>query len=94
MDKLETQVQVVVFCRDHHLPAEVVGRWVWINFPSKPDRPTRQMLKNAGFRWSPKRMQWYHTCGCRSYGRGGPDPRYRYGSIRVESIPVDDEVAA
>ena len=93
MDKLETQVEVVVFCRDHALPAEVVGRWIWINFPDKPALEVRQLLKAAGFRWSSKREQWYHICGCRSYGRGGPDPRTRYGSIRVESIPAD-EVAA
>ncbi len=93
MDKLTTQVEVVVFCREHHLPAEVVGRWCWIKFASKPGADVRQLLKDAGFRWSPKREQWYHTCGCRSYGRGGPDPRCRYGSIRVESIPAD-EVAA
>lgn len=93
MDKLTTQVEVVVFCRDHELPAEVVGRWIWIDFPSKPALEVRQLLKAAGFRWSPKREQWYHTCGCHSYGRGGPDPRTRYGSIRVDEPEAIDSAA-
>ena len=93
MERLTSIVDVVVFCREHGLPADVVGRWVWIRFDRKPGREVRRVLKAAGFRWSSKREQWYHTCGCRSYGRGGPDPRFRYGSIRVESIPAD-EVAA
>ncbi len=94
MDKLTTQVEVVLFCREHNLPAEVVGRWIWIRFDRKPALEVRQLLSAAGFGWSWKRRQWFHKCGCNSYGRGGPDPRTRYGSIRVESIAVDDEVAA
>ncbi len=93
MSKPETQVQVVIFCRENHLPAEVVGRWVWIRFDEKPSLGVRQTLKAAGFRWSSKREQWYHRCGWNRTGRGGPDPRYRYGSVSVNQISTDDVAA-
>ena len=86
MERLTSMMDVVAYCREHRLPAEVVGRWVWIRFDRKPGPEVRRILKAAGFRWSSKREQWYHTAGCRSYGRGGPDPRTRYGSIPVGEI--------
>lgn len=90
MDKPETQLQVASFCREHQLPqAEIVGRWIWIRFDRRPGREVRRVLKSGGFRWSPKREQWYHRCGWHRTGRGGPDPRTRYGSVRVDQLSAD-----
>ena len=56
-------IEVLEFCKSQNLPARVVGRWVWIEFDSKPDAEIRQALKDFGFRWSRRRSQWSHNCG-------------------------------
>ena len=77
---------VVRFCQEHNLPADVVGRWVWVRFQSKPDPETRNLLKGAGFRWVRKRGQWAHHCGYRTrYNPALADPRDKYGAIPVNA---------
>ncbi len=88
-DKLIDLVDVVQFCKDHDIPADVVGRWVWVKFDEKPDLETRDLLKSAGFRWVRIRGQWAHNCGYQSR-RGKGNPRYKYGSIPVSAITRDD----
>jgi hypothetical protein len=75
-------IQVITFCKAHDLPAEVVGRWVWLEFESKPSQEIRDLLKGAGFRWVAKRGKWAHNCGhhCR---HGAGDPRAKYGAVPV-----------
>jgi hypothetical protein len=34
-------------------------QWTWVGFPEKPPEPVRTVMKQAGFRWSRKREQWY-----------------------------------
>ncbi len=53
-------IEVLEFRKELDLPARVVGRWVWIEFDSKPDAEIRQALKDFGFRWSRRRGQWSH----------------------------------
>lgn len=77
-----TTFEVAEWCRAHAIPAEVVGRWVWVKFENKPDDSTRDALKARGFRWVKARSQWAHACGIRSR-RGPGDPRERYGSVPV-----------
>ena len=57
--------------------ARVVGRWVWVEFPSKPAPEAIAFLKSAGFRWNRVRKVWQHSCGW--YARQAPyDPRMKY----------------
>ena len=56
-------LEVLEFCKARDLPARVVGKWVWIEFESKPGADVRQSLKDIGFHWSHRRQQWSHSCG-------------------------------
>ncbi|MFH1881296.1 MAG: hypothetical protein ABIL62_01125 [Planctomycetota bacterium] len=64
-NKSKSIIEVLEFCKAGNLPARVVGRWVWIDFPTKPSAEVRQSLKDFGFRWSHRRQQWSHNCGCK-----------------------------
>jgi hypothetical protein len=59
--------------------AEVVGRWVWVQFREVPAAELRRQLAQFGFHWNNTRQAWQHPCGlwrdAASY-----DPRRRYGS--------------
>ena len=67
------------------LPASIrekcylVGRWVWCEFKTKPDRGVIDSLRAAGFRFNGKRKLWQHSCGVRSRRATGYDPRSYYG---------------
>ncbi len=75
-------IEVVEFCKQHQLDAELVGRWVWVTFDSKPNAEIRQELKDFGFRWSPKRGKWAHNCGHPSRSStGNPWLKYRHCKI-------------
>ncbi len=63
MTDQKTIVEVLEFCKIQALPARVVGKWVWIKFPDKPNATIRHNLKDFGFRWSKRRQQWAHNCG-------------------------------
>ena len=43
--------------------AEVVGKWVWVQFRETPAPELRQMLAQLGFHWNRKRQAWQHPCG-------------------------------
>ncbi len=88
-DRLQELPDVIEFCKVHGFPADVVGRWVWIQFDSKPDADTRTLLKAAGFRWVKARMQWAHNCGYHSR-KGKGNPRWKYGSVPVSAITRDE----
>ena len=79
----KTIFEVLEYCKVQALPARVVGKWVWIEFESKPSAEIRQGLKDMGFRWSRRRGQWAHNCGhssrpARSYR---PWDKYRTTSL-------------
>lgn len=78
-------VAVVEFCIANGFPASVVGRWVWVSFPEKPAPETIAILKEAGFRWAPRRLSWLHPCGVFT-GRGRGDPRAKYGEVPVSEM--------
>ena len=81
---LENIIDVLEFCRANDLPARVVGRWVWIAFESKPDQEVRNLLKSAGFRWSPRRGQWAHNCGQSSKPASGYRPWDKYRTVSLD----------
>jgi len=43
--------------------AEVVGKWVWVQFRETPAPELRQMLAQLGFHWNRERQAWQHPCG-------------------------------
>jgi hypothetical protein len=66
--------------------AEVVGKWVWIQFADKqPSRVTRS-LSELGFHWNNSRQSWQHPCGTRTDDRATYDPRKRYGSYFAADV--------
>ncbi|HMP82588.1 MAG TPA: hypothetical protein PKA41_07760 [Verrucomicrobiota bacterium] len=60
--------------------AEVVGRWVWIQFSEQPAIETRQQLAELGFHWNNARQSWQHPCGLYRDRRVSFDPRRKFGS--------------
>ena len=76
-------IEVLEFCKAQNLPARVVGRWVWIEFDSKPSTEIRQSLKDIGFHWSKRRGQWSHSCGhnCRPARSYRPWDKYQTISL-------------
>ncbi len=75
--------EVVAFCRQHGLVGSVVGKWVWVFFDEKPDEAVRKVLKDFGFRWSPRRGGWAHNCGTpsRSASKSSPFEKYEVQPI-------------
>lgn len=81
-------VDVVAWCQDAKIPAELVGRWIWVSFPTKPEAAIRARLIAAGFRWVKARAAWAHSCGIRS--RKSPhNPKDVYGTIPTSELVVD-----
>lgn len=60
--------------------AEVVGRWVWIQFAQQPEVETRRQLAQLGFHWNNTRQAWQHPCGVFRDRRIRFDPRRKFGS--------------
>ncbi|HUU15862.1 MAG TPA: hypothetical protein VMW72_01830 [Sedimentisphaerales bacterium] len=77
-------IEVLEFCKAQNLPARVVGKWVWIKFESKPSAEIRQALKDFGFRWSPRRGQWSHSCGYSSRPARSYRPWDKYRTISLD----------
>ena len=60
--------------------AEVVGKWVWIQFTDKQPPTVTRVLAELGFHWNNTRQTWQHPCGTINEERATYDPRKRYGS--------------
>jgi len=61
--------------------AEVVGKWVWVQFSETPPAEIRQKLAQLGFHWNRERQAWQHPCGTFRDSASSQDPRERYGSF-------------
>jgi hypothetical protein len=59
--------------------AEVVGKWVWIQFTDKQPSDVTRVLAEFGFHWNNRRQSWQHPCGTIPEP-ADYDPRQRYGS--------------
>jgi hypothetical protein len=59
--------------------AQVVGKWVWIQFAEKQPPQVTAVLAQLGFHWNNKRQCWQHPCGVLTEG-SPDDPREKYGS--------------
>ena len=60
--------------------AEVVGKWVWIQFSDKQPPTVTSVLAEFGFHWNNTRRVWQHPCGAIRKERAAFDPRKRYRS--------------
>ena len=82
--KSKSILEVLEFCQELKLPARVVGKWVWIQFESKPSAEIRQSLKAMGFRWSRRREQWANNCGHPTKPARGYRPWDKYKTTMLE----------
>ena len=57
--------------------AQVVGKWIWIQFTDKQPREVTGKLAEFGFHWNNKRQVWQHPCGALTEGTAS-DPRQKY----------------
>ena len=84
--------------RFKHLTIEICGWWVWIHGSVKGDAAIPH-LKAAGYKWAPKKQQWYYP-GIPSSNRqekGMEDIRARHGSefvSRKDARAADIELTA
>jgi len=69
--------------------AEVVGKWVWIQFSDKQPPTVTSVLAELGFHWNNKRQSWQHPCGQYRDKRATFDPRQKYASY----FPADRKAA-
>ena len=69
--------------------AQVVGKWVWIQFADKQPRDITAQLAQFGFHWNNKRQVWQHPCGPVTVDASPEDPRARYGAFH----PADQQPA-
>jgi len=60
--------------------AEVVGKWVWIQFADKQPHHVTRVLAELGFHWNAARQAWQHPCGLHRHEAATFDPRKVYGS--------------
>ena len=65
--------------------AEVVGKWVWIQFAEKQPREVTASLAQFGFHWNNTRQTWQHPCGALTQGSPG-DPRAKYGARHAADL--------
>ena len=68
--------------------AEVVGKWVWIQFDDKQPPQVTVTLSQLGFHWNNRRQAWQHPCG-EITDSSNFDPRRKYGSY----FPADRQAA-
>jgi hypothetical protein len=67
--------------------AEVVGKWIWLEFPKASHRAAANTLWRLGFHWNQRRCVWQHPCGaCAPYAAHPNDPRTKYGSYFAADV--------
>jgi hypothetical protein len=71
---------------NHDVHIEICGAWVWV---SGNTRDIKEILKEAGFKWAPKKLMWYYRPDdYKSSGRGKhniEEIRFKYGSVQVKN---------
>jgi len=67
--------------------AEIVGKWIWLEFPKASNRAAANTLHRLGFHWNQRRCVWQHPCGaCAPFASHPQDPRSKYGSYFVADL--------
>ena len=65
--------------------AEVVGKWIWVQFKEQPAAEIRQQLAQLGFHWNRERQAWQHPCGQFSLS-SNTDPHEKYSSYHPARV--------
>ena len=65
--------------------AEVVGKWIWVQFKEQPAASLRQQLAQLGFHWNRERQSWQHPCGQFRLSSAG-DPHEKYQSYQPAQV--------
>ena len=66
---------------------EIIGKWVWAAFDSKPSQDIRDRLKSEFFRWNPKRFVWqFAGCPSRHTSANKEWVAFKYGSIKIDEV--------
>ena len=68
--------------------AEVVGKWVWIQFPEKQSSEVTRALAELGFHWNRTRQAWQHPCGQYCDEAATVVPRDKYGGYFAADFKV------
>jgi len=66
--------------------AEVVGKWVWIQFDGKQPATVTAVLSELGFHWNKHRQSWQHPCGLFRDRAVSFDPRQKFGSYFAADV--------
>ena len=69
--------------------AQVVGKWVWLEFNVAPVKAIREKLRQLGFHWNAGRKCWQHPCGLPAVRSGG-DPRSYYQVKSASAMALND----
>lgn len=72
--------------------AEVVGRWVWLEFNTPPLREVRAKLKELGFHWNSARKCWQHPCGVHT-AHSRHDPKEKYRVVPATELELNEAAA-
>jgi hypothetical protein len=72
--------------------AEIVGRWVWLEFNVPPLKSIRDRLKQLGFHWNHVRRCWQHPCGVLRR-HSSHDPRGVYPVIPASALKLQETAA-
>lgn len=72
--------------------AQVVGKWVWLEFSMPPVKEVRSKLKELGFHWNGLRRCWQHPCGVQR-ARSTRDPRGIYPVIPAADLEMKETAA-
>ncbi len=69
--------------------AQVVGKWVWLEFNIPPLKEVRSRLKGLGFHWNAGRSCWQHPCGVHR-SRSDRDPRDVYPVVPATAMALKE----
>jgi DNA repair protein RadC len=69
--------------------AQVVGKWVWLEFNVPPAKEVRSKLGKLGFHWNRERCCWQHPCGVHR-SRSGSDPRSYYQVQQANALEMKE----
>jgi hypothetical protein len=87
LEKLKTQMPEI------WNQAEVVGRWVWLEFNVAPEKHVRSKLRELGFHWNRGRKCWQHPCGVPA-DRSRHDPRGKYPVFPATTLQLNETPTA
>jgi DNA repair protein RadC len=83
LDRLKTEMPEI------WTQAQVVGKWVWLEFNIPPMKEVRGRLKKLGFHWNQGRKCWQHPCGVLR-PRSSGDPRSYYQVTPASELEMKD----